>query len=105
MSIELCNQCGLCKAHCPMYKTLSKETYSPRGQLTIIKENVISEKLSNCLNCELCKVSCPSGIDVSKEVKKARVLLVSELNENDKDKELVKKLRESGNIYGIQNNQ
>jgi Fe-S oxidoreductase len=101
MSYDKCNMCGMCKANCPVYLIVRKETKSPRSKLLLLKENMINEHFDDCLMCGACKQDCPSEVDVPKEVKKARVQLIEGMQETEENKTLIKNLRDKGNIYGI----
>lgn len=66
-----CIQCGYCLPVCPTYKTMGKETTSPRGRINLVKQaslgNIdISEHLAapieSCVGCRACEVACPVGV-------------------------------------------
>lgn len=68
-----CIKCGLCSAHCPVYREIRMEHASPRGKVQIAKkmlendlsltEEVKKAFLSTCLLCGSCVANCPSGVD------------------------------------------
>ncbi len=68
-----CIKCGLCAAHCPVYREVRMEHASPRGKVQITKkilendlsltEEVKKTFLSTCLLCGSCVANCPSGVN------------------------------------------
>jgi glycolate oxidase iron-sulfur subunit len=68
-----CIKCGLCSAHCPVYKEIRMEHASPRGKVQLTKkmlendlgltEEIKSAFFSTCLLCGSCVANCPSGVD------------------------------------------
>lgn len=67
MNYEKCTQCGLCKTSCPVYRVLLKETVSPRGIITLLKEEVYDEIIYACTLCKECEKNCPVGIKIDLE--------------------------------------
>ena len=71
-NIYHCIKCGLCLAHCPVYKEILLEDASPRGKVQIAKwinegnldlsEEVKQTLFSTCLLCGSCVANCPSGV-------------------------------------------
>jgi len=97
--ISGCIKCGLCKAECPVFKILLEETFSPRGKILILEEEVYDKILYSCSLCKACEKSCPVGLKLSEIFRKVRVVLASK-KENKKAKQILKNVQESGNIYG-----
>ena len=68
-----CIRCGLCAAHCPVYREIPLEHASPRGKVQLTKKMLendlsLSEEVkraffSTCLLCGSCVANCPSGVD------------------------------------------
>jgi len=71
-NIYHCIKCGLCLAHCPVYKEILLEEASPRGKVQLSKfvtegtlplSKEIKDVLYNtCLLCGSCVANCPSGV-------------------------------------------
>ncbi len=71
-NIYHCIKCGLCMAHCPVYKELLVESATPRGKVQLsrqlsegnleLAEEVKNAFFSTCLLCGGCVVNCPSGV-------------------------------------------
>lgn len=71
-NIYHCIKCGLCIAHCPVYKEVLLEEASPRGKVQLsrylaegtldLSEEVKNAFYSTCLLCGSCVANCPSGV-------------------------------------------
>ena len=71
-NIYHCVKCGLCLAHCPVYKEELLEVASPRGKVQLsrslhegklaLSEEVKEAFFSTCLLCGSCVANCPSGV-------------------------------------------
>jgi glycolate oxidase iron-sulfur subunit len=71
-NIYHCIRCGLCLAHCPVYKEVLLEEASPRGKVQLsrcleekkldLSEEVKDAFFSTCLLCGSCVANCPSGV-------------------------------------------
>jgi glycolate oxidase iron-sulfur subunit len=71
-NIYHCIKCGLCIAHCPVYKELLVEEATPRGKVQLsrylseggldLSEDVKDAFFSTCLLCGSCVANCPSGV-------------------------------------------
>jgi len=71
-NIYHCIKCGLCIAHCPVYKELLVEEATPRGKVQLARHlsegnlelsNDVKEAFfSTCLLCGSCVANCPSGV-------------------------------------------
>jgi glycolate oxidase iron-sulfur subunit len=71
-NIYHCIKCGLCIAHCPVYKELLLEEATPRGKVQLsrylsegsleLSEEVKEAFFSTCLLCGSCVANCPSGV-------------------------------------------
>ena len=71
-NIYHCIKCGLCMAHCPVYKEVLSEEATPRGKVQLARQlsegNLkMSKELKNaffstCLLCGACVANCPSGV-------------------------------------------
>lgn len=71
-NIYHCIKCGLCIAHCPVYKELLLEEATPRGKVQLsrylsegsleLSDDVKEAFFSTCLLCGSCVANCPSGV-------------------------------------------
>jgi len=71
-NIYHCIKCGLCIAHCPVYKEILLEEATPRGKVQLsrylsegsleLSEDVKEAFFSTCLLCGSCVANCPSGV-------------------------------------------
>ncbi|MDZ4164075.1 MAG: (Fe-S)-binding protein [Smithellaceae bacterium] len=71
-NIYHCIKCGLCLAHCPVYKEILLEEASPRGKVQLsrcltdakleLTEEIKDTFFSTCLLCGGCMANCPSGV-------------------------------------------
>ncbi|HUV07469.1 MAG TPA: (Fe-S)-binding protein [Spirochaetia bacterium] len=71
-NIYHCIKCGLCIAHCPVYKEVLLEEATPRGKVQLsrylsegnleLSEDVKEAFFSTCLLCGSCVANCPSGV-------------------------------------------
>jgi glycolate oxidase iron-sulfur subunit len=71
-NIYHCIKCGLCIAHCPVYKEVLVEEATPRGKVQLsrylsegsleLSEDVKEAFFSTCLLCGSCVANCPSGV-------------------------------------------
>ncbi|MBX6394331.1 MAG: (Fe-S)-binding protein [Alicyclobacillaceae bacterium] len=65
-----CVQCGYCLPACPTYRTMGKETHSPRGRINLVRMlaegrvnwEVLGEPMDLCLGCRACEEACPVGV-------------------------------------------
>ncbi|TKC18101.1 (Fe-S)-binding protein [Robertmurraya kyonggiensis] len=78
-----CVQCGYCLPACPTYKTMGKETHSPRGRINLVKmaaEGKISLSelegpIDLCLGCRACETACPTNVQYGKILESAKEVL------------------------------
>ncbi|MDP2267728.1 MAG: (Fe-S)-binding protein, partial [Deltaproteobacteria bacterium] len=71
-NIYHCIKCGLCLAHCPVYKEALSEEATPRGKVQLsrhlsegslrLSAEVKDAFFSTCLLCGSCVANCPSGV-------------------------------------------
>lgn len=98
MMAEKCIECGLCKANCPVFKSVLIETTSPRGKAMLIKEKVLDKVFYQCTLCKACKIECPMSLDL--EFEKIREKLIKHNIETDVNKKMIKNIRQYSNPFG-----
>lgn len=67
-----CSGCGQCLNVCPTYAVLHRESFGPRGRITIaigyvlhhIQEDALAETFANCLQCGKCQKACPQKLPI-----------------------------------------
>jgi glycolate oxidase iron-sulfur subunit len=85
-----CVQCGYCLPACPTYKTMKKETHSPRGRINLVKlaaeGKIAIEKLQDpidlCLGCRACERVCPTNVQYGTILESAKEVLREKEKEN-----------------------
>lgn len=98
--VEKCFRCGRCKALCPVLKVMRQENYSPRGKAIILDNNSFEDIVYECTLCKACEILCPLNLKLCNAFIKARQVLVSTRKEIPENKEMIKNLSKTGNIYG-----
>jgi glycolate oxidase iron-sulfur subunit len=99
--VEKCIRCGKCKVLCPVFKIIREEQQSPRGRAILLDNNHFDKFVYNCTLCRACENKCPLGIKLCNAFIKARKVLVGQKKEIEANKEIIKNLQKTGNIYGI----
>jgi len=95
-----CNECGMCKESCPVYRTLKRESVSPRGFAILQKKEVYDKIVYLCSLCGNCKEVCPYGVDL--KLQEFREKLVEHRVESSSNKKVIDNLRKYGNPYGAE---
>nr|WP_276716158.1 (Fe-S)-binding protein [Kyrpidia tusciae] len=75
-----CVQCGYCLPACPTYRTMGKETHSPRGRINLVRMlaegrtdwKVVEEPIDLCLGCRACEEACPVGVPYGQILEETR---------------------------------
>ncbi|SDI45780.1 (Fe-S)-binding protein [Natribacillus halophilus] len=78
-----CVQCGYCLPACPTYKTMEKETHSPRGRINLVKMVAegkasiedMKEPIEKCLGCMACTTVCPTHVQYGEIFESAKEVL------------------------------
>ncbi len=99
--IEGCIKCGLCKSLCPVLRILREEQFSPRGKVIMLDNGFIEKIVYDCTLCKACEKQCPVNLKLCTAFIKARQVLVDQKKEIPSNKEMIKNLNKTGNIFGI----
>jgi len=78
-----------------IFRILRMDQYSPRGRAIILDGGHYGKELYDCNLSGCC------GEDFARTLQKARQILVLKGIELDSNKEMIKNLKKTGNIYGI----
>ncbi|MDP3918276.1 MAG: (Fe-S)-binding protein [Nanoarchaeota archaeon] len=97
-----CNECGLCKESCPVYRIVKRESLSPRGFAIMKKKEVFHKFFYICSLCNNCNLACPYGIDLKLE--ENREFVAKKGQATEEMEKIIENLRQTGNPYGIQEN-
>ncbi len=76
---QLCMNCGMCTATCPLgIDVLPRRLlrYAVLGQRQRVAEH--SEAVFSCLLCRACEASCPAGVHIAEDVRLLRRWLLEE---------------------------
>ena len=93
-----CNECGMCKEDCPVFRALKRESVSPRGFAILQKKEVYDKIVYLCSLCGNCIKSCPYGVDL--KLREFREKTVENNVESSGNKKVIDNLRKFGNPYG-----
>jgi len=99
--VEQCFRCGLCRELCPVLRVMREEQYSPRGKAIILDNGYFEKVVYDCTLCKACEKKCPVNLKLCDAFIRAREVLVNSKKEIPVNKEMIKNLEKSGNIYGI----
>lgn len=80
--LSKCARCGYCRFHCPVFKSVGWESFSPRGRVILIMEFIeetielenILASIFSCTLCGCCEYVCPSHVQVCKAVRELRAM-------------------------------
>lgn len=98
--LERCIKCGTCKSLCPVFKVLKEESISPRGHSILLKNKVLKESLFKCNLCKACEKNCPLNLKICDAIVKARESLTLKEKNIKSNKEMIEKVRKTGNPFG-----
>lgn len=99
--IEKCFKCGFCKPLCPVFKIMREEQFSPRGKAILLDNNQYEKIFYQDTLSKQCEVNCPLNIKMHEAIIKARKVLVENKKEMPGNKDMIKNLNKTGNIFGI----
>ena len=91
---------GIDNENCAVFRVLRKEKYSPEGKAKILNNNFYGKIVYKCNLCRACDNNI-ANIKLCDAFQKARKVLVLQKKELAANKEMIKNLEKSGNIYGI----
>ncbi len=95
-----CIKCGMCKSICPVFSVLREEHLSPRGHSSLAIKNVFTDSFFHCTLCKACEEKCPIKLKICDAIIKIRESLSLEEKNIKENKEMIKKVRETGNPFG-----
>jgi len=98
--VEKCIKCGLCRELCPVLRVMRIEQYSPRGKAVILDDNCFEKIIYDCNLCKACENLCPLNLKLCTAFIKAREVLVGQKKELEENKEMIRNLNKTGNVYG-----
>lgn len=110
-SLMKCIRCAYCFEGCPVFKELGWEVDGARGKLIIAyglmsgelePSEYIAEKINQCTFCKDCVERCSANVSVPDIISAARADLFDAGYSMDVHQALLKKLTDSGNIFGKQ---
>jgi glycolate oxidase iron-sulfur subunit len=99
--VEKCMRCGLCKELCSVFKVMREEQFSPRGKDVILDNENYEKIVYDCNLCRSCEKKCPLGLKLCDAFIKARKVLVEKKKEISENKEMIKNIDKTGNIWGV----
>jgi len=99
--VERCFRCGLCKSLCPVFKIIKEEQISPRGKAILLDNENFEKVVYECTLCKACEERCPLDLKLCEAFINAKKVLIAQRKEIPENKELIKNLNKSGNVYGI----
>ncbi len=100
--VERCFKCGLCRELCTVLRVMRTEEYSPRGKAIILENKEYEKIVYDCSLCRACEIKCPLHLKLCTAFVKCREILVNQKKELTENKEMIKNLEKTGNIYGIE---
>ncbi len=109
MELNACTQCGYCKSVCPTLAPIGWDAAGAKGRLMTsyallqgdLKPDATTvDRLYSCTLCLDCTRRCETKIEVGPIVEAARASLVKAGFRQPAHEDLVKKVRETGNIFG-----
>jgi len=98
--VEKCFRCGLCKNICPVLRIMREEQYSPRGKAVILDSDFVERIVYDCNLCKACEEQCPLDLKLCTAFIKARQVLVDNKKEISENKEMIRNLERTGNVFG-----
>jgi glycolate oxidase iron-sulfur subunit len=96
---EKCTSCGLCKSLCPTFKVLMEEKVSPRGHAILLSDKILDKVVYECTMCKACEQKCPINIKICDAIQKAREALILKRKGLEKNEEMIKRFKKTGNIF------
>jgi len=97
-----CNECGLCRENCPVFRVVKRESVSPRGFAVLTQKQKFDKIMYVCSLCNNCKTVCPYGVDL--KLNEMREYVLANGGETAALKSLMENLRNTGNPFGVVSN-
>ncbi len=99
--IEKCIKCGLCRSLCPVLRIMREEQFSPRGKVMMLENETFEKIVYECTLCKACEKQCPVSLKLCDAFVKARAVLVNQKKEILANRDMIKNLEKTGNIFGM----
>ncbi|MDI6808629.1 MAG: FAD-binding and (Fe-S)-binding domain-containing protein [Candidatus Eisenbacteria bacterium] len=109
MELNACTQCGYCKSVCPTLADIGWDGAGTKGYLMssyamlhgdLKPDDKLVDRLFSCTMCLDCTRRCETKIEVAQIVEAGRAALVKAGYKMPVHVDLVKKVQETGNIFG-----
>jgi len=98
--VEGCFRCGFCREICPVLRILRSEQNSPRGKAILLDKGIFDKIVYDCTLCKACEELCPINLKLCDAFIKARKVLNSEKKDIEANKEMLKNIDRTGNVFG-----
>ena len=89
---------GIINENCSVFRIMRDEQYSPKGKAAMLDKGFYEKVFYNCNLCKACEFGSSNLCDAFQKARQVLVLQTKELPEN---KEMIKNLQKTGNVYGI----
>lgn len=100
--LYFCSRCGICKEICPSFNVILSESFSARGRIVSISNEVFDKRLFyNCSLCGACEEICPSDIDLVDIFREIREILVIKKDEINENKKMIKNFKKNDVPFDI----
>ncbi|MBN2542598.1 (Fe-S)-binding protein [bacterium] len=107
--MDICIRCGYCFEGCPIYKEKRWESDGARGKVILAHgllrgdlkpTDYLVQKIFECSFCRDCIERCSANVSIPDILSAARADIVSNGYKNEEHINLLKKIDETGNIFG-----
>ncbi|MFX1299236.1 MAG: (Fe-S)-binding protein [Promethearchaeota archaeon] len=108
----LCNNCGICRQECTIFRTNLLESLSPRTRVTVAGELYLNkmgitkkviEAIFSCVLCGICENACPSGASVLDVIKATRQYIIEHGEGPEAISKLLDSIIQEKNIFLLEN--
>jgi heterodisulfide reductase subunit D len=108
----LCNNCGICRQECTVFRVNFLESLSPRTRVTLAGNLYLNnmgitkrttEAIFSCMLCSLCENACPSGVKVLDAIKATRRYIIEKGEGPESITKLLNSIMQEKNIFLLDN--